>query len=81
MSRGQPHQGLDIVNLSEFLQAHRETDSNLAAVRPLGLDLIYVYPRNPVCARRFKILLFQSLVSHYTDTHFYILSLDLALLL
>ncbi len=49
--------------------------------RPLGLDLLYVYPRNPVCARHFKILLFQCLLSHYTDTHFYILSVALALLL
>ncbi len=49
--------------------------------RPLGLDLIYVYPCNPVCVRRFKILLLQCLVSHYTDTHFHILSLALALLL
>ncbi len=38
-------------------------------------------PTQPSVGETFYILLFQSLVSYYTDTHFYILSLALALLL
>jgi hypothetical protein len=29
-------------------------DLQFPATRPLGLGLLYVYPRNPVCARRFR---------------------------
>jgi hypothetical protein len=47
--------------------------------RPLGLGLLYVYPRNPVCVRCFRSSCL-TLVSHYTDTHFYILSVALAVL-
>ena len=38
-------------------------------------------PAQPSVCEAFWILLFQCLVSHYTDTHFYILSLTLNFLL
>ncbi len=44
------------------------------SVWPLGLGLLYVYPRNTVYVMCSRSSCFSVLSSHYTDTHFYTLS-------
>ena len=64
-----------------FWCLQRLTRPTVSCCETTRTRLTICLPAQPSVCEAFYILLFQRLVSHYNDTHFYILSLALALLL